>query len=84
MSIIKKAAAFAAGSLAAESSLSAFMLVLLIHLLQVFPKFFKECAVWEDLQGSWPGDSSSVERVLVKALQEAFAKTAKQFEQQVR
>jgi Protein phosphatase 2C len=53
-----------------------------LHAVRVFPTHFKQSAAWEDLKGALPGDAAAVEKVLVKALEEAFTRTAQEFEQQ--
>jgi Protein phosphatase 2C len=53
-----------------------------LHAVAAFPKHFKQSSVWEDLKGALPGDAAAVEKVLVKALEEAFTRTAQEFEAQ--
>ncbi|KAG5175265.1 phosphatase 2C-like domain-containing protein, partial [Tribonema minus] len=47
---------------------------------RIFPLHFRESQTWESLRGAVPGDATAVERVLVAALEDAFAKTCRQFE----
>eukprot|EP00611_Tribonema_gayanum_P008138 TRINITY_DN17598_c0_g1_i1.p1 TRINITY_DN17598_c0_g1~~TRINITY_DN17598_c0_g1_i1.p1 ORF type:complete len:464 (+),score=146.98 TRINITY_DN17598_c0_g1_i1:195-1586(+) len=48
--------------------------------VKVFPEHFRRAAAWEGLPGALPHDASTLERILVGALEEAFARTAGDFE----